>query len=109
MAIFNAPEAQNSFNLFKDEMGDTVCPAGQFAAKCSDIKEEYQVKVQKFQSDEFELQDRIAFLFKVQTEDGHSLIATRPMKISGHEKSALYAFLKAGWASRRRMAWTPTA
>lgn len=96
MAIFNAPEATGgSFNLFRDEIKDDVCPAGQYAAKCVGIKEEYQVKVQKFQSEETELQDRIAFLFQCYGDDGQtSLIATRPMKISGHEKSALYAFLK---------------
>ena len=94
MAIFKAPESTGvSFNLFRDVIKDDVCPAGQFAAKCIDIKEEYQVAVPKFQSEETELQDRIAFLFEVYGEEGNSLIATRPMKISGHEKSALFAFL----------------
>ena len=100
MAIFTQPEATGgSFNLFKDVIKDDVCPPGQYAARCIDIKEEYGVKVQKFQSEETELQDRIAFLFECVDEDGKSLIATRPMKISGHEKSALFAFLK-GWLGK---------
>lgn len=100
MAIFNAPQSNGgSFNLFRDEIKDDVCPAGQFAAKCINIKEEYGVDVPKFQSEETEKQDRIAFLFECYGDDGNSLIATRPMKISGHEKSALYAFLK-GWLGK---------
>lgn len=101
MAIFKAPEGQGaSFSLFKEEIKDDVCPPGQYAAKCVGIKEEYEVKVQKFQSEEFELQDRIAFLFECVDEDGtKSLIDTRPMKISGHEKSALFGFLK-GWLGK---------
>ena len=97
MAIFERPEASGgaSFRLFKEEIGDEVCPEGQHVAKCINIKEEYDVEVQKFQSDETEKQNRIAFLFEVTTEDGKSLIDSRPMKISGHEKSALFAFLKA--------------
>ena len=100
MAIFKAPEASGaSFSLFKDEIKDDVCPPGQYPAKCVGIKEEYEVKVQKFQSDEYELQDRIAFLFECYGDDGNSLIDTRPMKISGHEKSALFQFLK-GWLGK---------
>lgn len=100
MAIFKAPESTGgSFNLFKAEIKDDVCPSGQFAAKCIDIREEYGVDVPKFQSDETEKQDRIAFLFECYGEEGNSLIATRPMKISGHEKSALFAFLK-GWLGK---------
>lgn len=101
MAIFSAPESTGaSFSLFKDEIKGDVCPPGQYAATCIDIKEEYEVKVQKYQSEEFELQDRIAFLFQCVDEDGNtSLIDTRPMKISGHEKSALYGFLKS-WCGK---------
>ena len=96
MAIFERPEASGgaSFRLFKEEIGDEVCPEGQHVAVCKDIREEYGVKVQKFQSEETEIQDRIAFLFEVTTEDGKSLIDSRVMKISGHEKSALFGFLK---------------
>jgi hypothetical protein len=73
MAIFNKPEASGgSFRLFKDEIGDQVCPEGQHVAKCIDIKEEYGVDVQKFQSEETEKQDRIAFLFEVNAEDGRT-------------------------------------
>lgn len=100
MAIFKQPEATGgSFNLFKDVIKDDVCPPGQYAARCIDIREEYGVDVPKFQSEETEKQDRIAFLFECYGDDGNSLIATRPMKISGHEKSALYAFLK-GWLGK---------
>lgn len=100
MAIFKQPEATGgSFNLFNDVIKDDVCPPGQYPAKCIDIKEEYGVDVQKYQSEETEKQDRIAFLFQCIGDDGNSLIATRPMKISGHEKSALYAFLK-GWLGK---------
>ena len=82
MAIFAKPEATGgSFRLFKDEIGDEVCPEGQHVAVCKDIREEYGVKVQKFQSEETEIQDRIGFLFEVTTEDGKSLIDSAKLGI----------------------------
>ena len=70
-------------------------PAGTFVATVLDIKDEFGVKRQKFQSTEIETVDLTCFLFGYRDAQGvpHK-VASRQMRISGNEKSALFGFLK---------------
>jgi hypothetical protein len=101
MAIFSEPQASsNTYNLFRDEIKDDIATPGQHVAKCIDVRDVYGVQQRKFQSEEMETVDLTAFLFEYKDEDGNrNLIASKPVKISGHEKSALYAFLKS-WGGK---------
>lgn len=101
MAIFSEPQASsNTYNLFREEIKDDVATPGQHVAKCIDVRDVYGVQQRKFQSEEMETVDLTAFLFQYKDEDGNNnLIASKPVKISGHEKSALYAFLKS-WGGK---------
>jgi hypothetical protein len=89
------PAAKNS-NPFAEVIGDDVAPAGTFQATVIDIKDEFGVIRPKFENPaETEKVDLTTFLFgfRDQLNMPHR-IASRSMKISGNEKSALYAFLK---------------
>jgi hypothetical protein len=95
MAILTQPAAKNS-NPFAEVIGDDVAPAGTFQATVIDIKDEFGVIRPKFENPaEMEKVDLTTFLFgfRDQLNMPHR-IASRSMKISGNEKSALYAFLK---------------
>jgi hypothetical protein len=72
-------------------------PPGVYDALCIDVDEKYGVERKKFQSKEMEKVDLISFKFEVTGKSGTKrVITSRKMRISIHEKSALYAFL-AGW------------
>ena len=96
MAILKQPAMTGS--LF--ELGDQLPPRGTFLAKCIDVRDVFGVERRKYESQEMEKVDVTAFLFGWRTKDGtpHK-IATRAFKISGSEKSGLYAFLKS-WLGR---------
>jgi hypothetical protein len=93
MAILQQPT--NTKNPFADQIGDQLTPAGTHTATLIDIKDEFGVKRLKYQSTETETVDLTCFLFGFR--DLHHqphFVASRQMKISGNEKSALYTFLK---------------
>ena len=91
--ILQKPTSNDALHLFELDR-DTLPPAGTFAATIIDIRDRLGVERQKFQSDEMEVVDLTAFLFGWRTPDGTKWkLDTRPMKISGHTKSALYKFL----------------
>jgi len=95
MAILQQPTAKNN-NPFTDVIGDDVAPAGTFQAMVIDIKDEFGIVRPKYENPaEMEKVDLTTFLFgfRDQLNMPHR-IASRSMKISGNEKSALYAFLK---------------
>lgn len=95
MAILKQPETNNALDLFGLDR-ENLPPAGTFAAKVLDIQDKFGVERTKFQSTETETVDLTAFLFGYVGPDGRKYrIDTRPMKISGHPKSALYKFLTA--------------
>ena len=79
----------------KAKLGEALAPAGTFIATVLDIKDELGVKRPKFQSTEIETVDLTCFLFSYRDAQGvpHK-VASRQMKISGNEKSALFGFLK---------------
>jgi len=93
MAILNQPVSHN--NPFAQVIGDALAPAGTYIATVLDIKDEFGVTRQKFQSTELEKVDLTCFLFGFRDAQGNPhRVASRQMRISGHEKSGLFAFLK---------------
>lgn len=97
MAVLTKP-SQGSGGLFEYEQSSI--PDSTYVAQCVDVKDVFQVERKKFQSEETELCDMTQFLFKLTDETGavHH-ITSRMFKISAHEKSALFAFLKS-WLNR---------
>jgi hypothetical protein len=93
MAILT--KSYSSTNPFAAKIGDALAPAGTFIATISDIDDEFDVVRQKYQSEETEKVDLTTFLFGFRDAAGNPhRVASRRMKISGNEKSALYGFLK---------------
>jgi hypothetical protein len=71
-------------------------PKGTYLAVCLDTIDQYNVERRKYQSEETEIVNLTRFVFGVKAKDGKTYkIATKAMKISGHENSALYGFLSA--------------
>ena len=93
MAVLQQPT--NHSNPFSQQIGDALAPAGTWIATVIDIKDQFGVPRQKFQSTEMETVDLTCFLFGYRDTQGvpHK-IASKQMKISGNEKSALFGFLK---------------
>ena len=82
-------------NVFAELIGDDLAPAGTYVAMVIDVRDEFGVQRQKFQSTEIETVDLTTFLFGFRDAQGYEhRVASRRMKISGHEKAALFAFLK---------------
>ena len=93
MAVLQPPTTYKK--PFADQIGDDLAPAGTFAATVIDIHDEFNVQRPKFQSTETERVDLTSFLFEFRDAQGQPhRIASRQMRISGHEKSALFGFLK---------------
>jgi hypothetical protein len=105
MAVLQQPVSHS--NPFAQQIGDALAPAGTWIATVLDIKDEFGVPRQKFQSTEMETVDLTCFLFGYRDTQGvpHK-VASRQMKISGNEKSALFGFLKACSARLPRTAGT---
>ena len=93
MAVLQQPT--NHSNPFAQVIGDALAPAGTFIATVLDIRDEFGVTRQKFQSTELEKVDLTCFLFGFRDPQGAAhRVASKQMKISGNEKSALFGFLK---------------
>ncbi len=93
MAVLQQPT--NHSNPFAQVIGDALAPAGTFIATVLEIRDEFGVTRQKFQSTELEKVDLTCFLFGFRdTQGGPQRVASKQMKISGNEKSALFGFLK---------------
>jgi len=93
MAVLQQPVV--SGNVFAEVIGDDLAPAGTYVATVIDVRDEFGVTRQKFQSTEMETVDLTTFLFGFRDQAGHEhRVASRRMKISGNEKSTLFAFLK---------------
>lgn len=84
-------------------------PKGTFLAICLGSDEEYGVKRKKFESEEEEVVDLISFYFGYKIKTGEPfVIRSKRMKLSGHEKSALFQFI-AGWLGEKPPANFDTA
>lgn len=93
MAVLVQPVV--SGNVFAELIGDDLAPAGTYVATVIDIRDEFGVTRPKFQSQEMETVDLTTFLFGFRDAQGFEhRVASRRMKISGNEKSSLFAFLK---------------
>ena len=93
MAVLQQPVSHN--NPFAAVIGDALAPAGTFIATVIDIHYEFGVTRTKFQSTEVEKVDLTTFLFGFRDAAGNPhRVASKQMKISGNEKSALFGFLK---------------
>lgn len=104
MAVLTAN--QGSLYRFFDYEQDGLPPEGTFTAKIIDIEDRFDVERRKYQSEEMEKVDLTSFLFGFRDDDDAQWkIDTRPMKISGNPKSALYAFLKSILGKAPEMGW----
>jgi hypothetical protein len=93
MAVLQQPVVGG--NVFAELIGDDLAPAGTYAATVIDIRDEFGVMRQKFQSTEMETVDLTTFLFGFRDTQGYEhRVSSRRMKISGNEKASLFAFLK---------------
>jgi hypothetical protein len=98
--------AGKQFHLF--DLGDAPTPPkGTFRARIMDIRDEFGVERKNFEDpSKIEKVDLTAFLFAFRDRAGTiHRIDSRPMKISGNEKSNLYAFLKSLTGESPRMGW----
>ena len=104
MAILK-DSAGSVWSLFEME-AEPMPPRGTFAATIIGIRDRFGVERRKFQSEETEKVDLTQFLFGFRDGAGQPhQIASRVMKISGNEKSALYQFLTALLGEPPKMGW----
>ena len=104
MAVLQQPVA--SGNVFGEQIGEDLAPAGTFVATLIDIRDEFGVKRQKFQSTEMETVDLTTFLFGFRdAQNFEHRVSSRRMKISGNEKSTLFGFLKSLLGRAPQFGW----
>lgn len=106
MAILQDNAGKSAFHLF-DLGPSNLPPKGTYAATIIDIVDKYGVERRKFeQPDQMEKVDLTAFLFGFRDREGNAhKIDSKPMRISGNEKSALYAFLTSILGEPPKMGW----
>lgn len=105
MAILTDTAGKSAFHLF-DLPIDEAMPEGTFVATVVDIVDKFGVERKKFESEEMEEVDLTAFLFGFRDAEGNAhKIDSKPMRISGNEKSALYGFLKSILGKSPKMGW----
>ena len=93
MAVLQQPVINS--NPFADAIGDALAAPGTYVATILDIRDEFGVQRQKYQSMEMETVDLTTFLFGYRdAQGGEHRVSSRRMRISGNEKSTLFAFLK---------------
>lgn len=104
MAVLEKPMVNS--DPFTERVGPGLSAPGTFVAVVEDIVDEFQVERRKFQSEELEKVDLTCFLFQYQDGSGKvNRISSRRMKISGHEQSTLFGFLKSILGRAPRMGW----
>ena len=96
----------STFSRVFEVPSDPIPAKGTFVASCLDVKDVFGVERRKFQSEEIEKVDITAFLFGYRDKQGNPhKIASRDLKISSYEKSALFAFLKSWLGEAPKMGW----
>ena len=90
-----------------DLQDEPTPPKGTFPATVIDIKDEFDVERPSFNDpSKMEKQNLTAFLFGFRDRTGTAFkIDSRPMRISGNEKAALYGFLKGVLGEAPKMGW----
>lgn len=97
---------QSGGNRMFELDSDVMPPKGTHIASCLEVKDVYGVERKKFQSEEMETVDLTAFLFGFRDKQGNAhKIASKSMKISSSEKSALHAFLRSWLGESPKMGW----
>jgi len=106
MAILQDNAGKSAFHLF-DLGPSNLPPKGTYAATIIDIVDKFGVERRKFEKpDEMEKVDLTAFLFGFRDRAGNAhKIDSKPMRISGNEKSALFAFLTSILGETPKMGW----
>lgn len=105
MAVLQKPEETAQFGLFDIDRSE-LPPAGTYPAVILDVRDRMGVERKKYKTEETEVVDLTAFLFGFRTKDGRAWkIDTRPMKISGHSKSALFKFLSSLLGQPPKYGW----
>lgn len=107
MAILQENTGKSQYHLFDLPADAPMPPEGTHVATVLDVKDMFGVERRKFEKpDETEKVDLTAFLFGFRDESGAAhKIDSRPMRISGNEKSALFAFLKSLLGKSPKMGW----
>lgn len=96
----------NNYDPFADRVGTRLAAPGTFVATIEDIVDEIDVERRKFQSEETEKVNLTCFLFRYEDGGGKvNRISSRRMKISGHEQSTLFGFLKSILGRAPKMGW----
>ena len=76
-------------------LSEATVPKGSYIAVCLDVEDQFGVERFKFGSDtEKELIDTTTFYFGLKKGSDNYVIRSKPFKLSLHEKSALFQFLK---------------
>jgi len=89
------PPPSNIGNPFAEQIGDDLAPTGTHVATILDVNDEFEVQRQKYESAEMETVDLTCFLFGFRDQQGLAhRVASKRMRISGSEMSALFGFLK---------------
>ena len=100
MAMLTAPKTAQMFDTGE------LAPNGTYVATCIDIKDLFEVERRKFQSEQMEKVNLTAFLFGFRDKQGKPFkVSSRSFRISGNEKSNLFAFLKAWLGEPPKMDW----
>ena len=89
MAALTKPQGTSGWGIVE------TCPQGAYIAVCLGAKDNFKVERKKYQSEETEIVDLTQFGFGVVKDGKKYIVATKRMKISGHEKSTLVGFLTA--------------
>jgi hypothetical protein len=106
MAVLQQPGIGGG-NPFAERIGDDLAPVGTWMATVVDVCDEFGVVRSKYQKpEEMETVDLATFLFGFRDMAGNPhMVASKRMKISGNEKSALYAFLKSMLGCAPKYGW----
>jgi len=74
---------------------DALIPKGSYIALCIDVEDQFNVERLKYGSEtEKELVDLTIFYFGIKKGSDNWVIRSKPFKLSLHEKSALFQFLR---------------
>jgi hypothetical protein len=100
MAVLTPPPSTGPFGELP------IAPTGTFNAKCIEIDDQFGVERKKYQSEEMQKLDVTRFLFGFRDAQGQPhKVATKEMRITGHENSSLYKFLMGWLGTPPKMGW----
>jgi len=100
-------QMSKSVNPFVELVKDDLAPAGTWVATIIDIRDQFGVVRPSFDNPQvMETLDQTTFLFGFRDQAGQPhRIASKTMRISGHEKSNLMAFLKSAMGATPKYGW----